>query len=222
MSQLSENEKEKIRLEAYYRYEVAQEAEDILKSKNLLKSLWKFFNSKFGLWVLSSIFISGGAIVYEDYKEKRIDRKERQGQIEKLDLEISFRFANMLDYLNEFGRYRDELNPEEVIFEFKDLEIFLFEINKQPEMNDEYLYPELGNRKLIYLIIELNRQYERLGIESDELVNIINNLQNIRNKSKLEWSENITVGQMKEIIFSELILDRWRIGLLEPKFYRNR
>lgn len=221
MSQLSENEKEKIRVEAYYRYEAAQEAEDLLKSKNLLKSLWKFFNSKFGLWLLSSLFISGGAIVYEDYKEKRIDRKERQDQIEKLDLEISFRFANMLDYLNEFGRYRDELNPEEVIFEFKDLEIFLFEINKQPEMNDEYLYSELGSWRLVYLMIELNRQSEKLGIKSEELVNVINYIQNVRNMSKLEWPEKITVGQMKEIIFSELILERWRIGLLEPVFHNN-
>ena len=71
---LDDEKKKLIEEEERYRHKIAaklrSEAESIEKvTKDVEKSLWskisEVLNSNFGLWFLSSVFISGGATVYQ-------------------------------------------------------------------------------------------------------------------------------------------------------------
>src|ERR1700733_11331260 len=55
------------------------------------KSLWEFFNSSFGLFLMSSVLIGFLSFSYGQWR----DYKNRQQKIEQLDFEIALRLRAM-------------------------------------------------------------------------------------------------------------------------------
>lgn len=107
MSTLNEEKKKLIEAEEEYRHRIAQklksDAESVKQSiVNLEKTIWdktfEILNSSFGLWLLSSVFLSGGAALYQitshHYSQKLIAQKD----FLTCEFEIENRLSAM-DYL---------------------------------------------------------------------------------------------------------------------------
>src|SRR5579883_2392325 len=93
---LNDTEKERIRLEEFYRNEIR---ESISASKG--SPLWTFLNSTFGVWLLSALFVSGIGAAYTKYQEKSADRRRTQEATERLDLELGYRFSQIQVHLSQ-------------------------------------------------------------------------------------------------------------------------
>ena len=66
--------------------------------------LWAFANSAFGLWLLSAIFITGVGSEFTRRKEKRAETARTRELVERLDLEASYRFSQVLGRLDRLQR----------------------------------------------------------------------------------------------------------------------
>ncbi|HYX72818.1 MAG TPA: hypothetical protein VE732_08605, partial [Nitrososphaera sp.] len=80
---LTEDEKEKIKLEEEYRFEVRNQLQTANQKES--SNLWSFLNSSFGLWLLSAIFITGAGFLYTNYQNSRAESLKNEEIIQKLD-----------------------------------------------------------------------------------------------------------------------------------------
>lgn len=91
---LSEDEKNKIMLEEQYRDEIRSQLENSDKKK--WSHFLDFFNTNLGLFVLSTLLLSGTAFIYNFYEERQNQLNER----ERMKNELVHRF-NTLQSLND-------------------------------------------------------------------------------------------------------------------------
>ena len=152
---LTDSEKEKIRLEEIYRNEVRSELD---KEKKVKQSrLISFFNTNLGLFILSTILLSGSAFVYQLYES----RKEELGKRELMENELRHRI-NTLQSLGD------------TLYWYQTTDIYLaFNGNSQasglkPEYyNFQSVYQEFSNWPVTRLINEM------LEIKSDSRLETI-------------------------------------------------
>ncbi|QWD62589.1 hypothetical protein [Polynucleobacter sp. MWH-UH25E] len=104
---LSEEKKRLIEIEEKYRHEIAQKlkAEAQSAEENVLKieqTIWNkvfdLLNSNFGLWLLSSVFLSGGAALYQSTSHHYAQKLIAQKEFLTCEFEIENRL-NAMDYL---------------------------------------------------------------------------------------------------------------------------
>lgn len=83
--ELSEEQRSRIHAEEFYRQEVRQQLET--------KGSWllQFLNSPFGIYVLSSILVSGLTYLYTRHQEELESERRRTEEVLRLEDEISFR-----------------------------------------------------------------------------------------------------------------------------------
>jgi hypothetical protein len=60
---------------------------------------WQVLNSNFGLWLLSAIFITGAGSAFTWYQGLQAEERRRVEAVEKLDLEIGFRYFQTMNRL---------------------------------------------------------------------------------------------------------------------------
>ena len=113
---LDDEKKKLIEEEERYRHKIAaklrSEAESIEKvTKDVEKSLWskisEVLNSNFGLWFLSSIFISGGATVYQITQHHFQQKLSTQKELITCEFEIANRLNGMKYLLEKAKTYGD-------------------------------------------------------------------------------------------------------------------
>ncbi len=101
---LDDDKKRLIEAEERYRRDVAKKLDSDLAAtakdaKNLGKDLWAkvsdVLNSNFGIWFLSSVFISGGAAVYQITQHHYEAKLETQRQLATCEFEIANRLNAM-------------------------------------------------------------------------------------------------------------------------------
>lgn len=101
--------KNRIVLEERYRSEVKDQLGSYSPRRNKLIA---FLNTSLGIWLLSTLVVSGLGALYTQTQQnferrrgleqdRRRQNEERAFTVSKLDLEISYRLANLLAYLNE-------------------------------------------------------------------------------------------------------------------------
>ena len=104
---LDDQKKKLIESEEMYRHKIVQkirsDAESIEQTANKLeKNFWdktfELLNSNFGLWFLSSIFISGGAAIYQTTSHHYAQKLSAQKDFLTCEFEIENRL-NSMDYL---------------------------------------------------------------------------------------------------------------------------
>lgn len=104
---LDNQKKELIESEEMYRHKIAHkirsDAESIERAANKLeKNFWdktfEILNSNFGLWFLSSVFISGGATIYQITSHHYAQKLSIQKDFLTCEFEIENRL-NTMDYL---------------------------------------------------------------------------------------------------------------------------
>ena len=86
-----------IREEEVFREEVRKNIEKNRESTSQTGGLWRFVNSSFGLWMLSSVVLSFFGFSYGYIQDQRRTKRDAQERISKLRFEIA---AHGLDFLN--------------------------------------------------------------------------------------------------------------------------
>lgn len=69
---------------------------EISKQKDQSSNLWKFLNSSFGIWILSSILLSGLTLLYTNYSAFKVEQTQAQARLFALKDEISYRLDSDL------------------------------------------------------------------------------------------------------------------------------
>jgi hypothetical protein len=101
---LDDDKKRLIEAEERYRRDVAKKLDSDLAAterdvKNLSKDIWakvsEILNSNFGIWFLSSVFISGGAAIYQITQHHYEAKLETQRQLTTCEFEIANRLNAM-------------------------------------------------------------------------------------------------------------------------------
>ena len=156
MPALSDEERSKLRLEELYRQEVRRELSDAADTGS---RLWKALNSSFGLWLLSALFISGLGTLYTSCQTARERESAKTRDIERLDLEISYRFSNVLRHLNIL-RDRATRNPSWLTRAPEDITETLRLLKEPPRADFRSLYPQYNEYSLPALLADLRRNLE--------------------------------------------------------------
>ena len=211
---LSEEEKKRIESVETYKFEVKDKLQTKKSKKFGLAMVFSFFNSKFGLWVLSAIFISGGVKVYDDYKVKQENEKTRGEIIEKLDNEISFKIDRVLASLELIKEKEPEGVWDQEFSTMEEAKNFALGINKDSGKEENYLYEEFKYWSLLALMVEQNRQLKHLGIHDTELEAVIRQLNEMSKFFENRQVNYKDIGSIKEIIRENLVLSRWKSNSL--------
>jgi len=74
---------------------------DEKKDEDKPLGVWKFLNSSFALWLLSAVFITGVGSAFAQWQAQVAEDRKNKEQIERIDLEISYRFAQLLVQLDD-------------------------------------------------------------------------------------------------------------------------
>jgi hypothetical protein len=152
---LAKSEKVKIRLEEAYRLEVRNQLQKANQEKR--SPAWTFLNSSFGLWLLSAVFITLAGSIYTNYQNSRAESLKNEEMIERLDLEISYRYSQVLIQLYNLT----DRNPNGQLVLMKhgagDVVNVIELLNQQPSGSSASLYSEFSNMSIPALIAELRR-----------------------------------------------------------------
>jgi len=213
---LTDNEREKIRLEEEYRLEVrnqlqeanqkTQEAsqKESSKLRLFLSGAWSFLNSSFGLWVLSAICITGASVAYTNYQNSRAERLKNEEAIQKLDLELSYRYSqvliqlyNLLDWDN--GKLVLKRHGPDDVRKVLDL------LEQQPKADPPSIYPEFSKMGIPALIVELKRHIQREE-EHRELDIVLGAVTG----GIFEDADLSNLQQVAGRILEKLVLPRWK------------
>lgn len=150
---LSEDERERIRLEEEYRYELRRQMDGPGSRR---AAVWTLLNSSFALWLLSAVFLTGVGTLYSRQQQAHTEDVRRRETIERLDLEIAYRCARILSSLYELATP----DTSHVLAEGRsaaDVERVLTGLRRRQAPDTESLYPEFARYELPGLIAELRR-----------------------------------------------------------------
>jgi hypothetical protein len=142
-----------------------QTLRDQTRLSGLLPAIWNFFNSSFGIWLLSSVLLSGAVYLYQTWQDNKHQREITIQRVEQLNLEIAGRLsqfgtwarANLLQ-VDSKGHYQFSAGVDKAAIE-KAID-GLAAAPKSPEPGNKlYLhevFTEYQKRNLISLYVELN------------------------------------------------------------------
>jgi hypothetical protein len=156
-----EHEKEVARLEERFGHRLGPfPSYDRMKQSRL----WTFLNSAFGLWLLSTVVLSGGTALLAKWYNERDLEQQRHEKIEMLDLEIGYRLSTAIARLAE-AQIQYELGvrdrakkPTETLADQRARTAATIRLlNYAGENNFPALYPEYSKYGLPALIAELRR-----------------------------------------------------------------
>lgn len=163
---LTEEEKEKIKVEELFRDEVRKSLADKKSKRN---SFWAFLNSGLGLWFLSTIVIGFFTYLFNEYKENKKIAIEQETKIKQLDLEIESRISQFWVHLEPLIK-RDERNYIDTNYLLKDniaydtINVLWEAFKKPPTFNPKLtatIYKDYDTRTTISLMIELATTLEQ-------------------------------------------------------------
>jgi hypothetical protein len=142
-----------------------QASPDPTRHSGWSSAIWNFANSSFGIWLLSSILLSGAVYLYQTWQDNKHQREITIQRVDQLNLEIAGRLsqfgtwarANLLQVDNK-GHYQFSANVDRAAIE-KAIDD-LAAAPKSPEPGNKlYLhevFTEFQKRNLISLYVELN------------------------------------------------------------------
>ena len=213
---LTDQEKEKIRLEEVYRQEVAES----LKAEEQNATV-RFFNSNLGLWLLSAIFISGAGTLYSNWQEEARTKQLRfesdlqeimtnVREIDRLDLEISYRLSASLAELKTIGE-RAQVIPEEsdLLYQANRAYGIVQSLALTPSTNLPPLFPEHAGLALPTLMAELQARVQpslrkTVGKSLSNLLQV---------KSSLSFENTNDPGLFAARYLNEnILLNRWSLA----------
>jgi hypothetical protein len=131
---LTQTDKQRIQEEERFRSAIRKElslsSDPLINKKKWYESAWAAVNSNFGIWFLSAVLLTGVGKVYTDHQNSVQEQaKKREGEqaeewrtkeiSDRLTLEISFRFSNVMSRLHatsiRFGETLDEKSQAAIV-----------------------------------------------------------------------------------------------------------
>jgi hypothetical protein len=209
---LSDLEKEKIKLEEIYRKEVKESLEKKGSKKSFLTSVAAFFNSSFTLWLLSAVFITYGLKLYDDYKSEKEDVKNTEEVTSKLDLEIGYRYSQVLVRLYELSidtLPKTKLSDSKKVAEIKKAAL---SISKSKNDKNIFLYTEYSNWSLLALLAEEKRLLSHLNKNTDWIYRVIGHISGLEVFYEVRKVDFTDARKVAGCIQKELWLEDWKYG----------
>ncbi|MDX2179841.1 MAG: hypothetical protein SFV18_09635 [Bryobacteraceae bacterium] len=200
----TDHEKERIRLEEALRYEIRVR---LAESKDVFTPGWAFLNSTFGVWLLSALFITGAGGAFTYWQQWNAERMKKEDTISKLDLEICYRFSQVIGRLHELT---DGASPRAKLqkpYTEADIKATLNILQETSSKSIATLYPEYATFGLPSLLAELRRHMDD-GKQREEVDQSLSQLTNKR----IAQDKPVEVNDKAGRIIEELMLSRWRNG----------
>jgi hypothetical protein len=220
---LTEEERQRIRLEEQYRLEIRKQIE---QEKPKSSRLWTFLNSTFGLWLLSAVVITWAGTLYTQSVSRRIEAQKVQDTakaeiaknkdlVERLDLEIGYRLSqvqiHLVSLVTDWGKtkhltFRADKGK-------KDVREVIDSLSQPSDKKFPPLYQEFSSLSTLALIAELRRHVPLE--QKDELDEVLANLSGVYiflDVRKVRLADVYGVGNALD---KGLMLGRWRAA----KFY---
>ncbi|MFZ4285749.1 hypothetical protein [Variovorax sp. HJSM1_2] len=166
---LTPEEKERIKSEELFRLEIRKELmppAPAPATENKRQKLWKFLNSTFGMWLLSTVVVAGIVQVYNERQEKaqlalakesqdRADERKRLENYQRVALEIAFRFSSTMARLKvisrKYGKQAQDAKAHQAVVGAFD------PLAKPASDSDPPLYPEYKLYSGLAMMAELQR-----------------------------------------------------------------
>jgi hypothetical protein len=189
---LPRQEKKRIREEEIFRIEVQRELASRSSQKSLTSGLWKFVNSAFVLWLLSSIFLSIVSWGFARWYAKLELDRQREETVKRLDIEIASRFESV-DFLRWGYRLIDDKQipdlPTQLLF---------------PPGDQAALDPVYSHRNLKSLLYELS-----LNVPENEREPIRGAIQNVERIEGRWAGRKMPAGDLSD--FQEIVKETYKI-----------
>lgn len=157
---LTEQEMEFIQSEELFRAAIRQEIESKPTTGSAL-GLWGFLNSSFGLWLLSTVFISWIGTIYTNYQNsEKVNQQIAEAQRlqkdrgNRLSMEFSYRLSNALIKLEEADRIMDDKHEQADPYKLR-LDAFA-ELSRPSMEGRPPLFSEFKTYSGIALVAELS------------------------------------------------------------------
>lgn len=173
---LSEKDKNRILNEEIFRKKVLKELKlsrkpPVHNGYWMLGKLWKFVNSAFGLWVLSSLVLGGITFLYTLYTESAHEKIQKSATIDRLDTEISKRIAE-LDYgIMRVNETEEDKKEARLLKALKDL--------RHPQ---NPIFPEFNERPLSSLLFERTHMMQQKNPNRAKFQTLFENARDLENK----------------------------------------
>ena len=192
---LTDADKERIRGEELYRYEVRKALPSPASPGHASPAI-RFLSSPLGLWLLSAVFITGIGGAWSKYLERQSDLRATTLKIDRLDSEISHRYSQVLQRLFTIAHNRRDsnLSTSEVV-----------SLLEQPGEHLRPLYREFFGRPVSELVAEL-RLLLSSGRERDEVDKLLGHLTTASPLSRIEDEPQESAAG----ILSSFVLPRWK------------
>ncbi|SRR6266480_4248808 len=120
---LSEEDKHRIRIEENFRHRVARE----ITSQKFRSKVWRFFNSPFAIWSLSSIILAGIIAAWTFAHNSFLEHKHNEEKRIALAFEIRVRFTDFLKKCEKakspdqfWAEYSKLVDPQTWLTQFRD------------------------------------------------------------------------------------------------------
>jgi hypothetical protein len=200
---LTDQERAKIRLEEVLRHEIRSK----LNEREDPPSAWGFLNSTFGVWLLSALFITGAGGAFTYWQQWNAEHLKKNDTISKLDLEISYRFSQIVARLHDLtdgANPRANLQKPHTVAEIRAV---LSILRETPSKSLATLYPEYATFGLPSLLGELRRHMDD-GKAREEVDRSLTQLTNKR----IEQDEPVEINEKAGRIIEQLMLPRWKNG----------
>ena len=152
---LTDIEKERIREAEAFRIEVRELLAPPQKESKGPPGLWKYLNSPFALWLLSSVLITGATAFITRYLNNRSLERERTQTIRKLTIEAQYRIARLDGFITQLSKdYATNPNPDDGRDLVKAGQMGEFHLSLNM-VDKEGVFKDFSDRPLLSLLWEL-------------------------------------------------------------------
>ena len=201
--ELTEIEKQRIKLEETYRTEVRAAMTD----GKLPSRIWRFLNSQFGFWLISAGLASFLAWSVGRWEHQRREISEHRRAIKQLDFEIPCRISQIQHRLDHVNALNEPSARETQVKEI------IQSMRVPPGTNDSALYPEYARLNLASLVAELFRHEQALGGGNlKDLERVLSHLMGLETFFQVQKAPYSDPKKIAGKICAELWLVRWRNG----------
>lgn len=168
---ITESERARILSEEALRLKIQAELSAQKPVEKSRPSWWEFLNNSFTIFLISSVLIPVGVWRYSAHvaeRDKQIRQAEveqaRQGRIERLDTEISFRLSQLFVRLEQVNEAQPNLRAGQLD------EVMTAIAAKKSGEQHLTLYPPFAEYSLLSLLGELRSELIASGVDSERMV----------------------------------------------------
>jgi len=214
------------RLRSDIREQFRAEAE---KKKSTGLRAWEWLNSTFAIWLLSAVCVTGLGSCYSQKQAEHTEAQKKRDQqtadlakkdedsraeirkknelIERMDLELGFRFSQLLLRLYDHSDKTAEVRLGHGK-SGEDVHALLVALRESSAKGATGLFPEFSNLSTLALISEQRRNLPET--ERKEFDRVLADLSGIDVLFEVEKVKFIEVNAVAGLVHEKLILNRWR------------